>query len=91
MILALVCYLLAVNFAAVVAFRRDKALAVRGARRTRESTLLWLAVAGGSPGAIWARRRFRHKTRKQPFAGRLDRIAMVQAGGVVGLVVTLLI
>ena len=85
MIFALVGYVMAINLAAIVAFRMDKAAAVRGDRRTRESTLLWFAALGGSPGAIWARRRFRHKTRKQPFAGRLDMIAMVQAGILVGL------
>jgi uncharacterized membrane protein YsdA (DUF1294 family) len=51
----------------------------------RAPTLLALALFGGSPGALWARRRFRHKTRKQPFATQLDLIAMVHAGLAIGL------
>lgn len=48
-------------------YGRDKAAARRGGRRTPELTLHLLALAGGWPGALLARRVFRHKTKKQPF------------------------
>lgn len=82
--------IVAINLLTVLTFAHDKARARTGGWRVRESTLLGLAVFGGSPGALWARRRFRHKTRKQPFATYLDLIAMVHAGVLVGLT-TLLI
>lgn len=62
-------YLLA-SLAAVLLYGIDKAAARRGEWRIRESTLHLVAVFGGWPGAILARRGFRHKTRKQPF-GRI--------------------
>ena len=74
-----------VNALTVAAFALDKRRAVLNGWRVRESTLLWLAAIGGSPGAYWARQRYRHKTRKQPFGTRLDLIAVTQAGIVVGL------
>lgn len=77
--------LAATNAITVAAFAVDKRRAVTGEWRIAESTLLTLALIGGSPGALWARARFRHKTRKQPFATRLDLIAMVHAGLVAGL------
>lgn len=76
---------LIVNLATVLAFARDKQLAVERGRRIRESTLLWLAAIGGSPGALWARRHYRYKTRKQPFGMRLELIVMAQAGILLGL------
>ena len=45
----------------------DKSAAVRGARRIPEANLHAVAVLGGWPGALVARRAFRHKTTKQPF------------------------
>ncbi len=81
---------LIVNLATVLAFARDKQLAVERGRRIRESTLLWLAAIGGSPGALWARRHYRHKTRKQPFGMRLELIVMAQAGILLGLAFALL-
>ncbi|MDP3894194.1 cold shock and DUF1294 domain-containing protein [Nocardioides sp.] len=45
----------------------DKSAAVEGGWRTPESTLHLLALVGGWPGALIARRVFRHKTIKQPF------------------------
>jgi uncharacterized membrane protein YsdA (DUF1294 family) len=75
----------AINLLTIFAFALDKRRAIHGGWRVRESTLLGLALLGGSPGAIWARRRFRHKTRKRPFTTRLDVIAMVQAGVALGL------
>lgn len=75
----------AINAVTIGAFAHDKSRAMAGGWRVRESTLLSLALIGGSPGALWARRRFRHKTRKQPFATYLDLIAMVHAGVAIGL------
>ena len=59
-------------------YGRDKAAARAGRPRIRERTLLLMALAGGSPGALIACRLFRHKTHKQPFRGRLLGIAAVQ-------------
>ena len=66
------------NVIAFAAFGLDKAAAENGRRRIAEATLLRWALLGGSPGAYAGRALFRHKTRKQPFCGRLHRIATVQ-------------
>ena len=50
-----------------VAFGWDKRRVAAGGRRVPERTLLVLTLAGGWPGAILARRQFRHKTRKGSF------------------------
>lgn len=79
--------LAAINLLTFALFGMDKALARSGARRIRESTLLWLAFLGGTPGAYAARGLFRHKTRKQPFSNHLFAIAtlkIVAIGGVIG-------
>ncbi len=80
-------WLVVINIAAFMSFAIDKRRAERGEWRIAEATLLQLAFLGGSIGACWARSHFRHKTRKQPFAMRLDLIAMLHAGLAVGLVV----
>lgn len=56
---------------ALLLYRSDKRAAERGTWRTPESTLLAVGLAGGWPGALIARRLFRHKTRKQPFVALL--------------------
>ena len=66
------------NFVAFAAFGFDKVAAQNGRRRIAEATLLRWAFFGGTPGAYAGRALFRHKTRKQPFCGRLHRIAIVQ-------------
>ncbi|MFS0848395.1 DUF1294 domain-containing protein [Novosphingobium panipatense] len=75
----------ALNLAAFTAFGLDKTFAKAGRRRISESTLLALAVLGGSPGAYAARRLFRHKTRKQPFVAQLHAIALLQGVLLAGL------
>ena len=55
--------------------------------RISESTLLAVAFFGGWPGAKYGQRKFRHKTRKQPFATQLNAVAVFQ----VLLILTLLI
>ncbi|WP_330999436.1 DUF1294 domain-containing protein [Sphingomonas sp. IC-56] len=77
--------LVLVNLWTLLSFRDDKQRAVRGDRRILEKTLLWLALIGGTPAAFFARQRFRHKTRKEPFSTYLQLIAMVQVGVIGGL------
>ena len=86
-IVAALILFLVINAITVAAFAIDKRRSSTGAWRIPESRLLWFAALGGSPGAFWARGRYRHKTRKQPFVGRLQLIAMVQVGVVAGLAI----
>jgi len=88
MIAALIATLLllaALNLSTMMRFRQDKERAIAGERRIPEAHLLGLALIGGSPGALAARRLFRHKTRKQPFSTWLFLIVAVQAGVLIGL------
>lgn len=71
-------YLIAVNLLAFVFMGRDKAAAQRGARRTPETTLLALAVVGGSVGGLLGMILFRHKTRKPAFRIGLPLILICQ-------------
>jgi uncharacterized membrane protein YsdA (DUF1294 family) len=52
---------------AFTAYYFDKQAAIRGTRRTPESTLHALSLLGGWPGALLAQRMFRHKTGKARF------------------------
>ena len=69
---------LGMSIAAFAAMARDKAQAIRGAYRIRETTLLSLAVLGGGPGALFAMLLLRHKTRKPAFFLGLPAIVLVQ-------------
>ena len=50
-----------------VAYAMDKSAATQGAWRTPESTLHFLALAGGWPGALLAQQFLRHKSAKAEF------------------------
>ena len=78
LILLAVVVLVAINLVAFATFGIDKRLAESGARHIPESTLLALALWGGSPGAYAGRHVFRHKTRKQPFSDDLFKIVVLQ-------------
>lgn len=70
--------LFALNLLTLAAFGIDKLKARSNRWRIPEAALLWLALLGGTPGAYAGRALFRHKTRKQPFSGRLHAVAAVQ-------------
>ncbi|WP_375281526.1 DUF1294 domain-containing protein [Pseudooctadecabacter sp.] len=74
------------NITTYLAFALDKDQARRGGRRIPENTLLTLSLFGGSIGAKLAQRRFRHKTRKQPFGLLLNLICIAQIGLIGALV-----
>ena len=76
-----------VNCWTILRFWQDKVRAQAGERRIPEADLLGLALIGGSPGALLARKVFRHKTRKEPFSTQLFLIVAVQAGLLFGLAV----
>lgn len=84
MLLVASAFVLAVNLLTAVRFWQDKRAAREGAWRVPEADLLGLALIGGSPAALIARRVLRHKTRKQPFSTRLQLIAVVQVGAAAG-------
>ena len=58
---------LAMSLVCFCSYALDKSAARKGERRTPESTLLMLGLAGGWPGAVLAQQWLRHKTVKQPF------------------------
>jgi uncharacterized membrane protein YsdA (DUF1294 family) len=59
-------YLIA-NVAALAGYWADKAAAMLGVRRIRESVLLGLALGGGFIGSLAGMLAFRHKRRKPAF------------------------
>lgn len=73
-------YLVLVNAAAFALMLVDKQKARKGAWRIPESTLLGMALIGGSVGAIAGMFAFRHKTRHMRFTVGLPLILAVQAG-----------
>ena len=81
-----VVYFVAINVLTFLTFWIDKERAQMGGRdRVPENTLLLLAGVGGALGAFYARRKLRHKTRKQPFSAILLIIATFQIIVVFGL------
>ena len=81
-------YLLAINLLLFVMMGRDKAAAKRAARRTPETTLLALAVIGGSVGGLLGMILFRHKTKKPAFRIGFPLILILQlllAGWLLGV------
>lgn len=85
-VLAFLTYL-AFNLVVFFVYWYDKAAARNGGWRIRESTLLWLAAAGGSVGAILAQRLLRHKTQKEPFRTILLAIIVGQVALVSSIVI----
>lgn len=61
------CIYIVMSMVAYSMYRHDKHAAGIGARRTNEWHLIILGLIGGWPGALFARHRFHHKTRKVAF------------------------
>ena len=60
----------ALSLLCFAAYALDKAAARAGRRRTPESTLLLMGLAGGWPGAVLAQQWLRHKNAKAAFQWR---------------------
>ncbi len=78
MSVGLTIYLLLVNVAAFLAFGEDKRRAKRREWRIPEATLMGLAAAGGSLGALAGMRFFHHKTRHRKFTAGVPALLIAQ-------------
>ena len=67
-----------------VAYAMDKSAATQGAWRTPESTLHFLALAGGWPGALLAQQFLRHKSAKAEFRATFWATVILNVAGFIG-------
>lgn len=66
-LLFLVFHLCSINLTTILAYYVDKRAAIRHRWRVPENSLHTLEFMGGWPGAFFAQKCFRHKTRKQSY------------------------
>ena len=79
----IILYLIAINVITFLIYGLDKWKAKRDAWRIKESTLLLLAVVGGSVGALLGMQVFRHKTKHVQFTVGVPVILLAQIALVV--------
>ena len=72
-------YLIGINVLTFLLYGIDKWKAQRGKWRIPEETLIWLAVVGGSIGALIGMYLFRHKTKHRKFTLGIPVIILAQA------------
>ena len=73
-----VFYILILNFVTILVFGIDKSKAKKGMWRIPESTLLLMAVLGGSIGAWMGMRVWRHKTQNTKFKYGIPVVFIIQ-------------
>ncbi|MFD2205613.1 DUF1294 domain-containing protein [Kiloniella antarctica] len=71
-------YICCVSVFSYLCFAWDKRCSIRGEWRISESTLLLIALAGGSIGSVIGQYVLRHKTCKQPFKFYLHCVVVLQ-------------
>ena len=74
----IICYLLAVNIVTFILYGIDKYKAKKGKWRISETTLLLMAVIGGSIGAWVGMRIWHHKTMHKKFKYGIPIIIIMQ-------------
>ena len=75
---ALLYYLIIINFVTFLVYGIDKFKAKQGSWRISETTLLILAVIGGSIGALLGMKVWHHKTMHKKFKYGLPLILIIQ-------------
>ena len=80
MISVFAIYLIGINILTFLIYGVDKWKAKRDKWRIPEDTLIWLAIVGGSVGALLGMYLFRHKTKHKKFLIGIPVILLVQAG-----------
>jgi uncharacterized membrane protein YsdA (DUF1294 family)/cold shock CspA family protein len=77
-----------ISFVTAIAYAIDKGSAERRRWRTTESTLQWMALIGGWPGAWIAQQDLRHKTRKSSFQSAFWALVVINLSVLAWLAVT---
>ena len=75
-------YLAAINIAAFFLYGIDKWKAQRNKWRVTEATLIWIAAAGGSIGALLGMKIWHHKTKHNKFRFGLPAILILQLAAI---------
>lgn len=73
-----VIYLFVINIITFFLYGFDKQMARLKLRRIPEKVLLGLAVIGGSVGALWGMKAYRHKIRKWKFIAGVPLVLVLQ-------------
>jgi len=84
--LVVLIYLAVINMVTFILYGIDKWKAKRSKWRIEESTLLWLAAAGGSIGALLGIKIWHHKTLHKKFTWGVPAILIAQIATVVGII-----
>ena len=82
----LLIYLAAINIVAFFLYGIDKWKARHDKWRITEARLIWIAVAGGSIGALLGMKIWHHKTKHNKFRFGLPAILILQIAAVVAAV-----
>ena len=80
MVIYLLNYLVLINVITFIVYGIDKLKAKKGRWRIPESTLLLLAIIGGSIGAWYGVKVWHHKTLHKKFTYGIPLILMIQIG-----------
>jgi uncharacterized membrane protein YsdA (DUF1294 family) len=78
MLSTLAYYLIGINVLTFLLYGIDKWKAQKGKWRIPEETLIWLAIVGGSIGALLGMYLFRHKTKHRKFTLGIPAILLAQ-------------
>ena len=74
----LLFYLCVINIVGFLAMAVDKQRAIKKLRRVRESSLIWMAVLGGSIGVLAGMKICHHKTLHKKFSVGVPIILILQ-------------
>ncbi len=74
-----IVFVILVNAIAIILMKKDKQYAQNGERRIRETTLLLVALMGGSLGMYYAMFKYKHKTLHKKFSIGVPVIIVIQS------------
>ena len=84
----IIIYLVVINLIGFLLMGFDKKKAEKGKWRTKEATLLTIALIGGSIGSLMGMYKFRHKTKKARFYIGIPIMIILQIITIIAIIIT---